>query len=1096
MKQYLTIAQGRKFLINVILALSSIWLLGPYLAIAGKVPLGNLANKITTSLAVFFIFYIIEYLKREKSAKETSSLPGDIEQELENIRQSIKSALRTLYRGVVKSFLFRYKKPWYLVLGPAQAGKSTLLNKSNLNIKGLDNLPPMTITPTTSFNWWLADEAVFIDVGGRYLKEDKEKSTNHEMLFQGFFKLLKKYRRYKPINGLILMINLQEMTVNIREQAQLNALRKIINQLILEFIQFPIYLIITRCDLIEGFKEFFEDLGPEERDQIFGIRFPLTVKPQSLPQLFNDEFNTLLERLNERIIWRIQKENSSEKICNIKNFPLQIECLKNPLAKLLNVILPSTEVNLRGIFFTSALQKDAPLDNLNKTLAHAFDIHHLHNYYRNTPSKNFFLSEIFKRVIYPEARFFSINDTDHRLQFVMSLLITLIATTCIYFFYSSYQYNLQTIQKGQQVIHLHHQEISHGRNHLIQQLNTLASLIRDLNHKKSPWYAKIGMHETQKLREQAEASYYQLLTTKFLPYLRQSLEIQLHNIPEDDANQIYAALKGYLMLGDHKHLEPSFLTAWFDNYWLQLGKGSAYQQNLHQHLTALLRGQLNEVLLNQQLIESKRAILNNIPQSRLVLTILQNQYQKSPVKLAHDPQNKLFVNLPIEVPGIYNIINFKQVYYNEIPNTCKEITHGNWVLGIKPQITFSVISLNQLANEVKAIYLNEYSLTWGNILAKIKIEQFQSLSQIIDMLEMLSNPQSSLISLINTIKNNTQPISDDVEFSHQVSSRFLSLNSLSTELLKNSQQNVLLAAKEYLTKIVSASDLDKGSYDAAKARMENQGINADAISLLLQQAHMLPEPLQTWHTTIAAESWRLILKNALNYLNRIWVASVYPQYQTILDKRYPLFKESTVDASLTDFANFFGNGGTMDTFFKNYLQPFVDNSKFYWELKNVEGQRINISQNTLEMFIRAALIQRMFFPEDSRIPAITFSLVPVDLDSNVQSFSLELDGQTVLFQKDNEQIISLYWPGPQPNHSAITFVDTQGKKAVLAETGPWSWFRILDKSHLESTSSPKHFKLTFYLNTNVVHYELYTNGIVNPFILGILDAFRCPDNLF
>jgi type VI secretion system protein ImpL len=1096
MKQLLSVIQGRKFLINLSLIIAAIWLLGPYIAIAGKMPFGSLYSRIITSLCACSLLFFLEYSQSEKkfSFKEGNSLPEEIKQELANLQNNIKKVLHTLHNSVIKSFFFRYKKPWYLVLGPTHAGKTTLLNKADINIKGLDNLPPMLITPTQCFNWWLADEAVFIDVGGKYLRENKDKPANNELLFQNFFKLLKKYRRYKPINGLILTINLQEMTVNLKQQSQLQTLRQVLQQLILEFSNFPIYLMITRCDMIEGFTEFFEDLGPEERKQIFGLSFPLTAESESLPALYQEQFNALLERLNERVIWRLQNENNLEKIANIKNFPLQMEFLKNPLAKLLNVILPSGH-NLRGIFFTSTLQKDIPIDNLTKTLAHAFDITHLQQTHRNASSKNFFISEIFKRVVYPEAKFYATNNADHRLQFATSLLITLLSLVCIFVFSNSYRYNLETIRHTKQIIHVDNGQMPEGFELLIQHLNTLTNVALQLSHQEKPWYTKIGMQQTNKLQHQALTIYHKFLIEKFLPYLQQSLEIQLQNAQANNANQLYTTLKAYLMLGEKKHMNKKFFITWFDTYWQQLGTDSAKQQNLHHHLTALLEHTFKETALNQELIASKRIVLNNMPQSRLVFTILQNQYQKSPIKIWPNNQSK-FNNLPTEIPGIYNIVNFKNVYYKEIMNTCKEISHGDWVLGLKPQQGFSEIALNQLSTEVQAIYLNEYAAVWADALTKIKIEEFQSLEQIVTMLEMLNDPQSPLINLVNVIKNNTQPISDSIEFTQQISSRFLALNSLADEVMKNTHQNSLMSAKQYLSKVVQAPDLDKASYEAAKNRMENQNIGGDAISLLLQQAHMLPEPLQTWHTTIAAESWRLLLKNTQNYLNRIWVATVYPQYQAILDKRYPLFKESTVDIALNDFANFFGNGGTMDLFFKNYLQPFIDNSRLYWEWKNIDGQRINISQNTLEMFIRAALIQRMFFPEDSKVPAINFSLVPVDLEPNVHSFTLELDGQSIIFQKDNEQIISLYWPGPGPGQSTIAFVDDQGKKTILTETGPWAWFKILDKSHLESTANPKHFKLTFYLNNNIVHYELYTNGIVNPFIPGILNAFRCPENLF
>ncbi|MBA2654560.1 MAG: type VI secretion system membrane subunit TssM [Gammaproteobacteria bacterium] len=1094
MSQVLTVAQNKKFLLHFSISLILIWIVGPYLAIGGIIPLGTFFHQLAATFVTGIFFFAIEYKRCSKIFTHSSIAPSEINNELEKLHQTLKDVFKHLHRNLIQSFLFRYKKPWYLVLGPTNAGKSTLLHKAELGIKGLDNLPPMMITPTKSFNWWLSEEAVFIDVGGKYLRDTNE-PFDIEKLFQGFFKLLKKYRSFKPINGLILMVNLQELTVNTREQTQLQKLRQIIDTLLASFMDFPIYLIITRCDTIEGFTEFFEDLGQDERNQIFGLSFPLTSHTQSLPQLFHDEFNALLTRLNEKIIWRLHRENHPDKIAKIKNFPLQMEFLKNPLAKLLNVILPNTHLNLRGVFFTSTFQKDMPFDNLTKTLERAFDIHHTKNSHRSTPSKGFFINEIFKRIIFPETKFYTLSNKDHRVHLIASLLIVIITATCLGFFYKSYQYNQKVIADTQNAIHaLNNLAPQSDLDPLFQKLNLLHIIITQLNNQQAAsWYTHVGLQQASKLKKNAEEIYSTLLATQFLSYLQRTLEIQLQNIKDGDTNQLYSALKVYLMLGNHKYLNQKSFKDWFENYWHQLNIDRDTQDKFNQHLQAFFTQPFNNVPLNSQLIERKRALLNNMPTSRLVLTILQNKYQRSPVKLMPELGSNVLNNLPHEVPGIFNILNFKDVYYTQIINTCQEITNGDWVLGKRPQPSFSEIMLNQLSSEVKAIYLNEYAVTWSDILAKVKVEEFQNLGQIVALVDLLNSPESPLIQLMNTIKNNTQPISDSVEFTQQVSTRFLSLNNLSADLLKNTNQGSLVAVKAYLNKIVQAEDLDKASYEAARGRMENPTM--DVVTTLLQQSRMLPDPLRTWHTTIAAESWRLILKNTQNYLNRIWIATIYPQYEALLDKRYPLFKDATTDVSLNDFANFFGNGGTMDMFYKNYLQPFVDNSRLYWEWKNIDGQRINIPQATLEMFIRAALIQKMFFPEDSRIPSINFSLVPVELDPSVQSFSLDLEGQTVLFQKDNEQILSLVWPGPTPTHTEISFTNDQGKKTVVTETGAWSWFKILDKSRLEGTNSPKHFRLTFILNSSSVHYELYTNGIVNPFLPGILNAFRCPNIL-
>ena len=37
----------------------------------------------------------------------------------------------------------------------------------------------------------------------------------------------------------------------------------------------PVYVLFTKADLIAGFVEFFDDFGREEREQVWGMTFPL-----------------------------------------------------------------------------------------------------------------------------------------------------------------------------------------------------------------------------------------------------------------------------------------------------------------------------------------------------------------------------------------------------------------------------------------------------------------------------------------------------------------------------------------------------------------------------------------------------------------------------------------------------------------------------------------------------------------------------------------------------------------------------------------------------------------------------------------------------
>jgi type VI secretion system protein ImpL len=59
----------------------------------------------------------------------------------------------------------------------------------------------------------------------------------------------------------------------------------------------PVYLLFTKCDLIQGFVEYFNDLRKNERGQIWGFTVPLGTPLGAPGALFNERFASYLQSL-------------------------------------------------------------------------------------------------------------------------------------------------------------------------------------------------------------------------------------------------------------------------------------------------------------------------------------------------------------------------------------------------------------------------------------------------------------------------------------------------------------------------------------------------------------------------------------------------------------------------------------------------------------------------------------------------------------------------------------------------------------------------------------------------------------------------------
>src|SRR4029079_2659062 len=119
-------------------------------------------------------------------------------------------------------------------------------------------------------------EAVFLDTAGRYTTQDSDADSD-SAAWAEFLSLLVKYRKRRAINGVLLTISAQDlMTQGLHGgESHVEAARRRLTELNEHLrIQLPVYVLVTKCDLIAGFSEYFDDLAQEGRAQVWGVTFP------------------------------------------------------------------------------------------------------------------------------------------------------------------------------------------------------------------------------------------------------------------------------------------------------------------------------------------------------------------------------------------------------------------------------------------------------------------------------------------------------------------------------------------------------------------------------------------------------------------------------------------------------------------------------------------------------------------------------------------------------------------------------------------------------------------------------------------------------
>ena len=82
-------------------------------------------------------------------------------------------------------------------------------------------------------------------------------------------------------------------------EAHVEAARRRLNELNRELrIQLPVYVMVTKCDLVAGFTEYFDDLTQEGRAQVWGMTFPYeqTRRRRGAANVYPAEFDALMAR--------------------------------------------------------------------------------------------------------------------------------------------------------------------------------------------------------------------------------------------------------------------------------------------------------------------------------------------------------------------------------------------------------------------------------------------------------------------------------------------------------------------------------------------------------------------------------------------------------------------------------------------------------------------------------------------------------------------------------------------------------------------------------------------------------------------------------
>ncbi len=747
---------------------AAVWYAGPLIGFGDARPLAPAWVRllvIATLVLALGGYYLLRFFRArsaERALEAASSRSADRDGDALALERSMQKAIEALRRASGRRN-FLYEVPWYVIIGPPGAGKTTALVNSGLNfplsVSGSAQ-PVPGVGGTRNCDWWFTDKAVLIDTAGRFATQDSDPSRDRRDWLD-FLSLLKKYRASQPINGVIVAVSLSDlMTTKDGLAGQVTDLRSRLREMHETLkITFPVYILFTKADLIAGFMEYFGNFDEMRRRIVWGATFQTTDLQANLVGDAPAEFEELARRLSEDLPDRLQEEPDPVVRISIFGFPAQFASLRQRCTDLLSRIFPPEKgagFLPRGFYFSSGTQEGTPFDRILGTMGRSFGaVPQL-----SGTGKSFFLHDLLAKVVFAESGWVSFDKSAERRarlgRFAGITAVGLGIAAALGALGVSFKANRELVASTDAAAETYRkaagaeltgQSIADADlGAVIDALEAVRSLPAGYEYREQPVLPQetLGMSQRERLQSASVSAYRQALERMFRPRLLLQLE-QTIEAGIGDPAALYEPLKTYLMLGGKApKVDDDAIVAWLTRDWeTNRYPGSQNREGrtaLEKHLRAMLA--LDDeydvaVELNRPLVESAQRSLGRLTVADRASALIAAASVAAPPDFAiaakAGPEAQLVFETvdgselsALRVPGIYTYSGFRDFYLEQLSTVAQKLGDEQWVIGSGGEQGGIEQDLLQLGPDLLDRYSTNFSKAWNDVLDRLKLKSMSA----------------------------------------------------------------------------------------------------------------------------------------------------------------------------------------------------------------------------------------------------------------------------------------------------------------------------------------------------------------------------------
>ncbi len=1084
-------------------------------------------------IAIALAVIVAAALRKKKGAEETelsmiqeadaavASAADDERRARESARQELVAAIAALKKsklaGGQSGGAALYVLPWYMVLGSGASGKSSLIRNSGLRVPGRAPGEIKGIGASPHCEWWLTNQAVVLEANRRFADPGKDKAAERD--WTTFLDQLRKHRPQTPLNGVVITLSAEDLLRSSADEieARVQHLRRRLDDLVSRLhLVFPLYLVITKTDLVHGFGEFFGDLHGAAREQIWGATLPGALMSQAAPEkVFDQEFQLLFRTLLKRRMPRLVREEDPQQLGGIYLFPLELWALRDRLRRCVQALCGPAEYGhgalLRGFYFTSGGGEA-----------------------RGGEARPFFLSNLFLNVLVPDyeiARPTTGAAQRHwHLQLAIGGAAVLVMLLLGIWAGASFSGNRRFLRETAEIVRpvqpapLRERSAAMLQQRLaeLEPLRARLDLLDRYDSPVPPARLGLGLYQGGRLYDKGRGVYLRALTQALILPSRERIRNWLREHPPADPNEYLqwrAKYEDYVQISEKARADTSALALELADIWTQgrygaarsyapAGGPGALKAAIQRHLAFAYRdaGALESVwqangyeLADLRELSERYRGMQGVTSGDRIVDQANRAVGDFTIGSVPDARLMLVAAGDARVPGAYTVAGWRWIRDYLGLGDRKGGAGGGALSGEDRPDPATFVER----------YSRDYVRAWEGFLTSVDVSTQGGMQETAGRLRALAKDGSPFFGLLDKAGENLS-FQDELGSGEQkdlapllgIDRAFTALHEFRRDkglegYRKSDYQKRLLKVAEDLDKMLDASDRSRKAAEFAQGVFKDPDSDASGMKDALlavkkfcsDQSGGGGETLQTLLQRPPQAAWVVCLEETRGYYDRAWQAEVLKPFQEKLADKYPLDPRSTIDAPLPDFGRFFGQGGVLAAF-EGKLADFREQDG---SLKVVRGGSLPLSQPMRDALDKAAQIRRALGLEQSVSPRVDFKIEPAQVQADRSKLSV---GDTKIdYDNGMPRPTDFQWPDKSGRVWGRVAVRVQGSgvepECKTARDSEWALFLLLDRADsVEQLPDGRSYRFVWKIEAPkgpvMVPFVVRAGSSDNPFARGFL----------